>query len=648
MNFFVNFVKDYYNGANESGDDSDNPGEKTVISVAAGQTVENVDLISNETVNDLDALGDDDEMTFEFPSGFSFPFFGKTYTEVVVNSDGNLTFGGGDSRPGAARSEQRFLSGLPRIAPLFADLDPGQPGDGKDVKATTSDTEVTFSWENVPEFSSVVPRPGNLFSVTLFSNGDILFKYVSVNVTPDFPESDNLQAIVGVTPGNSAPGSLSDLSTEEAPIGINGFAVYEVFKGLTYDLNGMQILFSPSGTAQMNTVDLLFPFYQGNSEDFTGYAVTNFSTIGAGLQVEGWGTDGTLLSFPDNPHSESVGGLEQMAKLGSEFFGTGFSTLQQGWVRICSDRPDVASFFQFGNGLSGPLTQMDGSVAFKDPSNVLFFTRLYEGQATFPSNSGFQAAETILHIANPNAEEIALTFKLFNPTGTQIGADVKRTLGAQGMLFESVTSLFGLQLPVGDGFVQVDASGAGAVGFELIRLADAVLGLNASSGNSTSRSYSVQLAHGTAGGVSLFTSLKVVNTANEPRAFTVTAYNEDGTEIRVLGPFPLNAGQNLHQTFQEDLGQILGLGFNPGPPTAGSILIQADGPGLIGDVIFGDPIKANFAAALPLQTVLFTKAIFGQVGQRISGSDGLVHGHVHRSRFFQPQPPKRHRHRLGF
>ena len=529
-----------------------------------------------------------------------------------MNSDGNLTFGGGDSRPGAARSEECFLSGLPRVAPLFTDLDPGQPGDDKDVKATTSDTEVTFSWENVPEFSSGVPRPGNLFSVTLFSNGDILFKYVSVNVTPDFPESDNLQAIVGITPGNSAPGSLSDLSTEGAPIGIDGFAVYQVFKGLTYDLNGMQILFSPSGTAQMNTVDLLFPFYQGNSEDFTGYAVTNFSTIGAGLQVEGWDTTGTLLSFPDNPHSESVGGLEQTAKLGSEFFGTGFSTLQQGWVRIRSDRPDVASFFQFGDGLSGPLTQLDGSVAFRAPFNVLYFTRLYEG-TTFPSNSGFQDAETILYIANPNAEEITLTFKLFNPTSTQIGADVERTLGAQGVLFETVTSVFGLQLPVGDGFVQVDVSGAGAVGFELIRLADAVLGLNAFSGNSTSRSYSAQLAHGTAGGVSLFTSLKVVNTANVPRAFTVTAYKEDGTEIKVIGPFILNTAQNFHQTLQGDLGQMLGLGFNPGPPTAGSILIEVDGPALIGDVIFGDPVKVDFAAALPLQTVLFIKAIFSQV-----------------------------------
>ncbi len=81
------------------------------------------------------------------------------------------------------------------------------------------------------------------------------------------------------------------------------------------------------------------------------------------------------------------------------------------------------------------------------------------------------------------------------------------------------------------------------MGFELIRLPDTVLGLNASYGNSTGTSYSAQLANG----------------------------------------------------------------------TAGSILIEAGKPGVIGDVIFGDPIKADFAAALPLQTVLFTKAVFSQV-----------------------------------
>ena len=599
---FVNFVKDYYNGANESGTDSDNPAEKMVISVVAGQTVQQIDLVSNETINDLDALGDDDEMTFEFPAGFTFPFFGKTYKEVVVNSDGNLTFGGGDSQPGAARSEERFLSGLPRIAPLFTDLDPGRRSDGKNVKATTSATEITFTWENVPEFSQGALRPGNEFSVTLFFNGDVRFRYVRIDVTPD---SDSLQAIVGISPGSSAAGNTIDLSSQASPLTSASSALYEVFSQLTFDLTGREILFNAAGPAQLTT-DLLFPFYQGDAQNFTGYALTNFSSGEVQLQVLGRGVGGALLPFPDNPHSEKIDTQKQTAKLGSEFFKASLSSTQEGWIRITSDRPEVASFFQFGNGLSGPLTMMDGSVAFTSQSNVLYFTRLHDGPASF---GGIQSAQTLLSIANPNNISITLTFKIFQPTGQQVGVDVERILPAQGMLFESISSIFSLQSPVSDGFVRVDVSGPGAVGFELVRLTDTLFGLNASFGSAASKSYSAQLANGSAGGVSNFTSLKLVNIANVPRAVTITAYRTDGSTIGLLPPIVLNP----NQTFQKDMNQIFLLGPSTGAPTSGSIIVEADGPGIIGDIVFGDPILVDFAAAVPLQNVLFTKAVFSQI-----------------------------------
>lgn len=600
---FVNFVKDYYNGASESGSESDDPQEKMVIQVAAGQTVQEIDLVSNETINDLDALGDDDEMTYEFPAGFLFPFFGKGYTEVVVNSDGNLTFGGGDSQPGAARSEQRFLSGLPRIAPLFTDLDPGRRNDGKDVKATASATEVTFSWENVPEFTEDEPRPGNHFSVTLFLNGDIRFRYETIDVTPDL---DDLQAIVGITPGDSAPGNPVDLSSEPLPIVAASSAIYEVFTAESaFDLTGREILFNADGNLAPTT-DLLFPFYQADAQNFAGYALTNFSSEEAQLQVQGRDLSGTLLPFPDNPSSEKIASQKQTAKLGNEFFNASLSSTQEGWIRILSDRPEIASFFQFGNGLAGPLTKMDGSVSFATQSNVLYFTRLYQGPASF---RGIQDAQTVLSIANPNNVSVTLTFKGFSPMGTQIGLDVERTLPAQGMLFESPSSILSLQSPVSDGFVRVDVSGPGAVGFELIQLTDTLLGLNASFGNEATQSYSAQLANGTTGGSSIFTSLKVVNTANVFRAITLTAYRADGSTIGVFPPFVLNP----NQTFQRDVNVIFGLGPNTGAPITGSIRIEADGPGVIGDVIFGDPVIADFAAAMPLQTVLFRKAIFSQV-----------------------------------
>lgn len=45
---FDDFPKDYYNGAGESASSSDDPALKTVLTVAAGQTLDRIDLIANE------------------------------------------------------------------------------------------------------------------------------------------------------------------------------------------------------------------------------------------------------------------------------------------------------------------------------------------------------------------------------------------------------------------------------------------------------------------------------------------------------------------------------------------------------------------------------------------------------------------------
>ena len=137
------------------------------------------------------ALGDDDSRQFALP--FAFPFYGATYRQVFLNSDGNLTFTAAESAS-TSRSLGRMTGGPPRIAPLFDDLDPSQPGGGVFFFADAS--RVVFTWLVVPEYGS--PGARQTFQVRLYADGGIQFSYSGVSPT---------SAVVGIAPGWAAPGT---------------------------------------------------------------------------------------------------------------------------------------------------------------------------------------------------------------------------------------------------------------------------------------------------------------------------------------------------------------------------------------------------------------------------------------------------------
>ncbi|MCH8861044.1 MAG: hypothetical protein IID51_00865, partial [Proteobacteria bacterium] len=91
-------------------------------------------------------LGDDD--TTEVVIDFSFPFLGESYSTIHVNSDGNITLGSGDDSS-AARTAAHLVSGSPRIAPLYVDLDPTSGGS---VNADVRADRVVVTWTGVPQF----------------------------------------------------------------------------------------------------------------------------------------------------------------------------------------------------------------------------------------------------------------------------------------------------------------------------------------------------------------------------------------------------------------------------------------------------------------------------------------------------------------
>jgi hypothetical protein len=140
------------------------------------------------------AFADDDTREMALP--FAFPFYGRTFDRVFVNSDGNLTFGAGDSAS-TPRRVGRLVGGPPRIAPLLTDLDPSAGGV---VSTLASSDRFVVTWRDVPNFESTIK---NTFEVVLSADGHIDFVY-GAELNGNFEEG-----VTGIAPGQGQGGLLA-------------------------------------------------------------------------------------------------------------------------------------------------------------------------------------------------------------------------------------------------------------------------------------------------------------------------------------------------------------------------------------------------------------------------------------------------------
>ncbi len=162
----------------------------------------------------LTGLGDDDTRKVQLP--FAFPFFGESYRELWVNSDGNLTFTEGDSAS-TDRSLGRIAAGAPRIAALFTDLDPSA-GSGA-IRMLSTPQRVVFTWQRVPEYSDFGFGRPQTFQIRLFPDGRIEMAWETVAVD---------EAVTGVSPGDS-PARFSLASFRDTRTGAGDGVIAERF-----------------------------------------------------------------------------------------------------------------------------------------------------------------------------------------------------------------------------------------------------------------------------------------------------------------------------------------------------------------------------------------------------------------------------------
>jgi hypothetical protein len=118
--------------------------------------------------------------------GFIFPYFGADQTDIFINSNGNLTFGGGNT----SFTPTGFPSGPPRIAPFWDDFvitDPSQLRYNDTVAG-----QFTVIWNGAPyfgggagpsTFEAVLLGAGNAFGEAA---GSIIFSYDAIGAGAGF------------------------------------------------------------------------------------------------------------------------------------------------------------------------------------------------------------------------------------------------------------------------------------------------------------------------------------------------------------------------------------------------------------------------------------------------------------------------------
>jgi len=121
---------------------TDDLADQVAVTVGAGQTVYIGSIIINTdnppAPTGAAALNLNNSTTAQatFPAGFSFPFYGRSWTSVFVDDNGNLTFGAGAtfSHSGTFLGPDPNQPGVPvppRIAFPLSDLDPGADNRGQ-------------------------------------------------------------------------------------------------------------------------------------------------------------------------------------------------------------------------------------------------------------------------------------------------------------------------------------------------------------------------------------------------------------------------------------------------------------------------------------------------------------------------------------
>ena len=121
-------------------------------------------------------FGDEEYLTYDLPSSWQFKFYGRSYSQITVDTNGNIWFG-------SSRSANSFAlpnAGLGRMAAAWNDDLSSLYNGGVFIQHLTSPERVVIEWraETLTDEGTTLV---NNFEAVLFDNGNIRFDYKPVN-----------------------------------------------------------------------------------------------------------------------------------------------------------------------------------------------------------------------------------------------------------------------------------------------------------------------------------------------------------------------------------------------------------------------------------------------------------------------------------
>ena len=143
-----------------------------------------------------------DDLSLPAPIGFAFPFYGVSYTELYVSTNGLITFGGANNSFG-----NTDLGASPQQAAIAAYWDDLVVGGGVNshvftqLVGTGAGQQLIIQWNDLSYFPPGVG--GMTFQAILSADGTIQFNYADLTAGAPGIHDEGVSATVGVRGGNS-------------------------------------------------------------------------------------------------------------------------------------------------------------------------------------------------------------------------------------------------------------------------------------------------------------------------------------------------------------------------------------------------------------------------------------------------------------